>query len=114
MDAQKESEVVEGHLQPDHVHVCMSIPQKYAVASPNGPIKVTSPISIARNFVGRSRNYSGKNFLARGFFLSSGGLNEETLRRHIREQETEDARLKQLSRPYQQDPQDALLQGGHE
>jgi len=94
---QKECEIVEGHLQADHVHICISIPPKYAVAGVVGFIKGKSAISIARNLMGKARNFTGENFWARGYFVSTVGLDEETVRRYIREQEAEDARLEQLS-----------------
>jgi len=51
-----ESEVLEGHLMPDHVHMLISIPPKYAVAQVVGFIKGKSAIHIARTFAGRKRN----------------------------------------------------------
>jgi putative transposase len=63
---QKECNVMEGHLMPDHVHVMMSIPPKYAVAQVIGFIKGKSAIQIARNFVGRKKNFVGQHFWARG------------------------------------------------
>ena len=61
---QKECKVMEGHLMPDHVHVMMSIPPKYAVAQIIGFIKGKSAIQIARNFVGRKKNFTGQHFWA--------------------------------------------------
>lgn len=100
---QKESKIVEGHLLSDHVHMCISIPPKYAVASIIGYIKGKSAISIARTFMGRSRNFTGENFWARGYFVSTVGLDEETVRRYIREQEQEDERLEQMNLEYRKD-----------
>ena len=96
----KECEIVEGHLQPDHVHMCISIPPKYAVASVVGYIKGKSAIGIARNLMGRSRNFTGENFWARGYFVSTVGLDEDMVRQYIREQEQEDERLEQLNLAY--------------
>lgn len=93
---QKECEILEGHLCLDHVHMCISIPPKFAVASVVGYIKGKSAISIARNFAGRSRNFTGENFWARGYFVSTVGLDEQTVRQYIRDQEREDERLEQL------------------
>ena len=56
---QKESKIVEGHLCADHVHICISIPPKYAVAAVIGYIKGKSAISIARNLMGKARNFTG-------------------------------------------------------
>ncbi len=61
---QKESRIVEGHLMTDHVHMCISIPPKLAVSSVVGFIKGKSAISIARNFMGRKRNFTGESFWA--------------------------------------------------
>ena len=63
---QKQSRIVEGHLRPDHVHMCISIPPKFSVLSVVGFIKGKSAISIARNFLGRRRNFTGESFWARG------------------------------------------------
>ena len=93
---QKESRIEVGHLHLDHVHICISIPPKYAVSNVIGYIKGKSAISIARNFMGRRRNFSGENFWARGYFVSTIGLDEEEVKKYIRAQEKEDERLDQL------------------
>ena len=94
---QKESRIVEGHLCSDHVHMCVSIPPKFAVSSVVGFLKGKSAISIARNFTARKRNVAGESFWARGFYVSTVGLDEETVKKYIREQDAEDARLEQLN-----------------
>ena len=94
---QKESKIEEGHLHLDHVHICISIPPKYAVSNVMGYIKGKSAISIARNLMGRRRNFTGENFWARGYFVSMVGRDEETVKEYIRTQEKEDERLDQLS-----------------
>jgi putative transposase len=94
---QKGSEIVEGHLMADHVHMCLSIPPKYAVSNVVGFIKGKSAISIARTFRGKTKNFTGENFWARGFFVSTVGLDEEMVRNYIREQEREEERYEQLS-----------------
>ena len=93
---QKECQIVEGHLMPDHVHICISIPPKHAVSYVVGYIKGKSAIGIARQFAGRSKNFSGENFWARGYFVSTVGLDEEMVRAYIRHQEGEDERYEQL------------------
>ena len=92
----KESKVVEGHLLSDHVHMCLSIPPKHAVSHVVGYIKGKSAIQIARKFGGRQRNFTGKNFWARGYFVSTVGLDEEIVRAYIRHQDAEDARYDQM------------------
>ena len=88
--------MVEGHLMPDHVHMLISIPPKYAVASVVGYIKGKSAIHLARNFMGRRKNFVGQSFWARGYFVSTVGLDEALVREYIRNQEQEDRRLEQL------------------
>jgi len=92
---QRESKVVEGHLMVDHVHMCLSIPPKYSVSNVVGYIKGKSAISIARHF-GRQRNFTGEVFWARGYFVSTVGLDEEMVRAYIRNQELEDERYDQM------------------
>lgn len=87
---QKECRIVEGHLLPDHVHMCIEIPPKYAVASVIGFLKGKSAIAIARQFRGKQRNFEGENFWARGYAVSTVGFEEEVVRRYIREQEAAD------------------------
>ena len=92
----KESRVEEGHLMTDHVHMLLSIPPKYAVAQVVGFIKGKSAIHIARNFGERKRNFVGQNFWARGYFVSTVGLDEAMVRAYIRHQEQEDERIDQM------------------
>jgi putative transposase len=94
---QKESEIEEGHLAADHVHMMISIPPKYAVSQVVGYIKGKSAIHIARHFGERRRNFVGHHFWARGYFVSTVGRDEEVIRRYIRRQEVEDRRQDQLS-----------------
>ncbi len=87
---QKECQIIEGHLMPDHVHMCIAIPPKYAVASVIGFLKGKSAIAIARQFRGRERNFTGEHFWARGYCVSTVGYEEEKVRAYIREQEGSD------------------------
>jgi len=80
----------------DHVHIHMVIPPKYAVSNVVGYIKGKSAISIARNFTGKKRNFVGENFWARGYFVTTIGLDEEMVRAYVRNQDQEDARYDQL------------------
>ena len=94
---QKESEILQGALMPDHVHMLIAIPPKYAVSSVIGYIKGKSAIYIARNFRGKKRNFVGESFWARGYFVSTIGLDEGMIRNYIKNQEKEDKRIEQLS-----------------
>ena len=95
--AQKESSVEEGHLMPDHVHMMLSIPPKYAVSQVIGYIKGKSAIHLARVYGERKRNFIGQHFWARGYFVSTIGRDETVIREYIGKQEKEDIRLDQLN-----------------
>jgi putative transposase len=93
---QKESRIEEGHLMPDHVHMMISIPPKYAVSQVVGYIKGKSAIHVARQYGESRRNFVGQHFWARGYFVSTVGRDEELIREYIRHQEAEDRRLDQM------------------
>jgi len=92
----KESTIESGVCCPDHVHMLLWIPPKFAVSSVVGYIKGKSAIHVARHFLGKSRNYTGQHLLARGFFVSTVGIDDEIISKYIRKQEEEDKRLEQL------------------
>ena len=93
---QKGSEIIEGKLLLDHVHILIAIPPKYAVSQVIGYIKGKSAIHIARNYVGRRKNFTGEHFWARGYYVSTVGLDERVVRQYIQQQEVEDQRIDQL------------------
>ena len=74
---QKESRIEEGHLMPDHVHMMIAIPPKYAVSQVVGYIKGKSAIHLARVYGERKRNFVGQHFWARGYFVSTVGRDED-------------------------------------
>src|SRR5712671_5860490 len=94
---QKESRIEEGHLLSDHVHMLIAIPPKYAVAQVVGFIKGKSAIHLARVYGERKRNFVGQHFWARGYFVSTVGRDEGTIREYIQKQEQEDSRLEQMN-----------------
>ncbi len=97
---QKECEIEEGHMMPDHVHMLVSIPPKLAVSSVTGYIQGKSAIHVARHFCGKARNYAGQSFWARGFYVDSVGLDDGVIRNYIRQQEERDRRQDQMDLPW--------------
>ena len=93
---QKEAEIIEGHLLPDHVHMLISMPPKYSVAQVVGYLKGKSAIWIARTYSGRKRNFTGQHFWARGYYVSTVGRDEETIRAYLKQQAEADYRQDQL------------------
>ncbi len=91
----RESEIVEGHMMSDHIHILMRIPPKYSVSQVVGYIKGKSAIYVARKYGGREKYFSGQHIWARGYFVSTVGMNEEVIRSCIRNQENEDKKTAQ-------------------
>jgi len=92
---QRESQILEGHLCLDHVHMMIRIPPKHAVSHVVGYIKGKSAIRAARDFMGRDRSFKGYHFWARGYFVSTVGIDERTIREYIRHQAENDRKLDQ-------------------
>ena len=89
-------EVLEGHAMADHVHLCLSIPPKYSVANTVGRVKGKSAIRIHRDYLGRRRNFTGFHFWARGYCVSTVGLDEKQIRDYIKQQEEREKKEEQL------------------
>ena len=83
---QRGVELLEGHLMPDHVHMCLSVPPKYSIAFVIGFLKGKSAVRIHRGIL-QAKRVTGLHFWARGYCVSTVGLDEATIRQYIREQE---------------------------
>ncbi len=92
---QRGIELVEGHLMPDHIHMCVSIPPKHSVAFAIGFIKGKSAVRIHRQILGKKK-VTGLHFWSRRYCVSTVGLNEEIIRKYIREQEALEKRQGEL------------------
>ena len=82
---------------PDHVHLLLSVPPKFSVANTVGFLKGKSAIRIHREYLGRTRNFSGYHFWARGYCVSTIGLDEQAIRDYIRVQEAEEKKQEKLA-----------------
>ncbi len=91
---QKGVEILEGHAMSDHVHVCLSIPPKYSISHIVGFLKGKSAIRLHREFYNKMRD--GKSFWARGYFVSTIGIDEKTIRNYIKHQEQSDKQQLEL------------------
>ena len=92
---QKECQILEGHLLPDHVHMCIAIPPKHPVASVIGFLKGKSAIAIAR-LCGKERNFSGEHFWARGYAVSTVGF--ESANKKLRMEQAENSEATNAAR----------------
>ena len=71
----------------DHVHVCLLVPPKFGIAHTIGFLKGKSTVIVHRRLL-HDRRAAGLSFWATGYCVSTVGLDEETIQKHIREQET--------------------------
>ena len=90
-------ELVEGHAMLDHVHMLLSVPPKFSISNTIGFIKGKSAIRIHRQYLNKSKNFTGFHFWAKGYCVSTVGLDEEMIRNYIQSQEKEEKRLEQMS-----------------
>lgn len=97
-------EIHEGHLMPDHVHLLMSIPPKYSVSSVMGYLKGKSALMIFERHANLKYKYGNRHFWSEGYYVSTVGLNEETIRKYIAEQEQRDQAVDRLSVKEYKDP----------
>jgi putative transposase len=97
-------EVVEGTLCADHIHMCLAIPPKYSVSTIVGYVKGKSAMIVFEKYSRLKKNFRGHRFWARGYYVSTVGLDEGKIRAYIRNQETnesiEDGYDSDLSDPF--------------
>jgi len=83
---QRGIEMMEGHLMPDHIHMCLSVPPKFSIAFAIGFLKGKSAVRIHRQIL-RNKRVTGLHFWSRGYCVSTVGLDEATIRKYIRDQD---------------------------
>ena len=87
---QKQVEIIEGHICPEHIHMVLSIPPKYSLAMIVGFLKGKCAIRLHQEFGRHYKNYHGKSFWSRGYFVSTVGLDEAKIRNYVKNQEKRD------------------------
>ena len=87
----KQIEIVEGTVCADHIHLCLSIPPKYAVSTIVGYLKGKSTMILFERYSYLRRNFRGHHFWARGYYVNTVGLNEQKIREYIKNQQEDDA-----------------------
>ena len=100
----KEVEIIEAHAMKDHIHMLVMIPPKLAVSSFMGYLKGKSSLMIFERHANLKYKYGNRNFWAKGYFVSTVGLNTETVKEYIKNQEKEDMIEDNLSTKEYKDP----------
>ena len=90
-------EIIEGDRMPDHVHLLLSIPPKTSVASFMGYLKGKSALMLFDKHANLKYKFGNRHFCAEGYYVSTVGLNESTIKKYIQEQEKADIALDKLS-----------------
>ncbi len=87
----KKSELLELNVQSDHVHLVVSIPPKVSVSEFMGTMKGKLAIKLFKSYPDLKRKpYWGNHFWARGYFVSTVGIDEETIRKYVKYQEEQE------------------------
>ena len=97
-------EIVEGAVCVDHVHFCVCIPPKMSVSSFMGYLKGKSALMMFERHANLKYKFGNRHFWAEGYYVSTVGLNEETIRKYIRDQEKHDMAVDKLSVKEYEDP----------
>ena len=87
----KQVEVIEGTACADHIHICLSIPPKYSVSTIVGYLKGKSTMIVFERYSILRRNFRGHHFWARGYYVSTVGLDERKVRQYIKNQQERDS-----------------------
>ena len=92
-------EVLEANVQPDHVHMVLSIPPKYSVSSLMGYLKGKLALRLFQRYEKLGKRYWGRHLWSRGYCVSTVGLDEEKIRLYVRWQEQKEKEIesKQLN-----------------
>ena len=94
---QKGVEIIEARACPDHIHMLISIPPKYSVSQIMGYLKGKSSLMIFDRHANLKYKYGNRHFWARGYYVSTVGLNQKAVEEYIRNQEKEDMMYDQIS-----------------
>lgn len=86
----KGAEIIEGHLMIDHVHLLVAIPPRVAVSDFVGYLKGKSALMMFDKHTNLKYKFGNRHFWAEGYYVSTVGLNEETIKKYIRDQEKND------------------------
>ena len=97
-------EIIEGHMMPDHVHMLVAIPPRISVSSFMGYLKGKSALMMFERHANLKYKFGNRHFWAEGYYVSTVGLNEETIRKYIRDQEKQDMAKDKLSVKEYDDP----------
>ena len=96
--------IIEAEVCPDHVHMLVSIPPKYSVSQFMGYLKGKSSLMIFDRHANLKYKFGNRHFWAEGYYVSTVGMNEATIRKYIKNQESHDIAMDKLTEKEYEDP----------
>ena len=90
-------EIIEGKAMPDHIHILVKIPPKMSISNFMGYLKGKSAMMIFARHGNLKYKFGNNNFWSTGYYVSTVGLNEATIAKYIREQDTYDKMMDKIS-----------------
>ena len=97
-------EIIEAEACPDHIHMLVRIPPKYSVSQIMGYLKGKSSLMIFERHANLKYKFGNRHFWSEGFYVSTVGVNDATVRKYIQEQEKYDIMQDKLSVKEYEDP----------
>lgn len=97
-------EIIEGHMMIDHVHLLLSIPPRIAVSDFMGYLKGKSALMMFDKHANLKYKFGNRHFWSEGYYVSTVGLNEATIKKYIQEQDKKDILKDKLSVKEYEDP----------
>ena len=97
-------EILGGNVMSDHVHILVSIPPKMSVSSFMGYLKGKSALMMFDRHANLKYKFGNRHFWSEGYYVSTVGLNDQTVAKYIREQEKADQMMDKISVKELEDP----------
>ena len=97
-------EIIEGKAMPDHIHILVKIPPKMSISNFMGYLKGQSAMMIFARHGNLKYKFGNNNFWSTGYYVSTVGLNEATIAKYIKEQDTYDKMMDKISTKELNDP----------
>ena len=101
---EKKVEIIEAEACPDHIHMLVSIPPHLSVSQFVGFLKGKCTLMIFDRHANLKYKFGNRHFWSEGYYVSTVGLNEATIRKYIQEQERYDIMQDKLSVKEYEDP----------
>ena len=89
-------EIIEGAISKDHIHMLISVPPKYSPAYVMKILKGKSAERLGKRFPEIRKKYWGMHIWARGYFVSTTGIDDQTIREYVQKQQQEEIKHEQL------------------